>query len=131
MMLSLLPQSVRSRCNASCLSVSFEMECNLDAPVSCLLQIQHAEISIMRASFILTHRPGKKFHFMDYILASMDDDCAKVMRFGIYPGRCVCALDQVSIHGLLVLLELPFVILLHFVVPLTLFSPAALLSSLL
>ena len=32
----------------------------------------------MRASFILTHRPGRKFSFMDYILASMDDDCAKV-----------------------------------------------------
>lgn len=44
----------------------------------CCVQIQHAEISIMRASFILTHRPGKKFQFMDYILASMDDDCAKV-----------------------------------------------------
>ena len=59
------------------------MECKSDAPTSSLLQIQHAEISIMRASFILTHRPGKKFHFMDYILASMDDDCAKVMCFGI------------------------------------------------
>ena len=41
-------------------------------------QIQHAEMSIMRASFILTHRPGRKFNFMDYILASLDDDCAKV-----------------------------------------------------
>ncbi|KAL0048084.1 hypothetical protein WJX82_007361 [Trebouxia sp. C0006] len=48
----------------------------------CLQTIQHAEISIMRASFILTHRPGKKFHFMDYILASMDDDCAKVVGLG-------------------------------------------------
>ena len=66
---------------------------------------------------------------MDYILASMDDDCAKVMCFGIYPGCCVRALDQVSIHGLLqlVLLELPLVILLHFVVLLTLFCPALLL----
>ena len=32
----------------------------------------------MRASFIFTHQPGRRFHFMDYILASMDDDCAKV-----------------------------------------------------
>ena len=32
----------------------------------------------MRASFILTHRPGRKFNFMDYILASLDDDVAKV-----------------------------------------------------
>ena len=32
----------------------------------------------MRASFIYTHKPGRKFHFMDYIIASMDDDCAKV-----------------------------------------------------
>ena len=32
----------------------------------------------MRASFILTHRPGRKFKFMDYILASLDDDVAKV-----------------------------------------------------
>lgn len=44
--------------------------------------IHPAEISIMRASFILTHRPGKKFSFMDYILASMDDDCAKVVGLG-------------------------------------------------
>ncbi|DBA84759.1 TPA: hypothetical protein ACH3X1_005802 [Trebouxia sp. C0004] len=48
----------------------------------CLQTLQHAEISIMRASFILTHRPGKKFHFMEYILASMDDDCAKVVGLG-------------------------------------------------
>ena len=41
-------------------------------------QIQHAEMSIMRASFILTHRPGRKFKFMEYILASLDDDVAKV-----------------------------------------------------
>ena len=41
-------------------------------------QIQHAEISIMKASFILTHRPARKFKFMDYILASLDDDVAKV-----------------------------------------------------
>lgn len=32
----------------------------------------------MRASFILTHRPGRKFKFMEYILASLDDDVAKV-----------------------------------------------------
>lgn len=45
----------------------------------------------MRASFILTHRPGKKFHFMDYILASMDDDCAKVICFDVKPwSTCVC-----------------------------------------
>ncbi|DBA84760.1 hypothetical protein WJX77_002067 [Trebouxia sp. C0004] len=44
--------------------------------------VQHAEISIMRASFIFTHQPGKRFHFMDYILASMDDDCAKVVGLG-------------------------------------------------
>lgn len=43
-----------------------------------MLQVQHAEISIMRASFIFTHQPGRRFHFMEYILASMDDDCAKV-----------------------------------------------------
>ncbi len=65
------------------------MEYKSDALTSCLLQIQHAEISIMRASFILTHRPGKKFHFMDYILASMDDDCAKVMCFGNCPCCCL------------------------------------------
>lgn len=44
--------------------------------------IQPAEISIMRASFILTHRPGRKFNFMNYILASLDDDCAKVVGLG-------------------------------------------------
>lgn len=49
-----------------------------DLILSFALQIQHAEISIMRASFILTHRPGKSFKFMDYTLASLDDDCAKV-----------------------------------------------------
>jgi hypothetical protein len=43
-----------------------------------MLKVQHAEISIMRASFIFTHQPGRRFHFMDYILASMDDDIAKV-----------------------------------------------------
>ena len=45
-----------------------------------MLQVQHAEISIMRASFIFTHQPGRRFHFMDYILASMDDDCAQVSK---------------------------------------------------
>ena len=34
----------------------------------------------MRASFIFTHQPGRRFHFMDYILASMDDDCAQVSK---------------------------------------------------
>ena len=48
----------------------------------------------MRASFILTHRPGKKFHFMDYILASMDDDCAKVLYFGNYPSRFLTVTHQ-------------------------------------
>ena len=45
-----------------------------------MLQVQHAEISIMRASFIFTHQPGRRFHFMDYVLASMDDECAKVSK---------------------------------------------------
>ncbi|KAL3145465.1 Mlo15p, variant 2 [Trebouxia sp. C0010 RCD-2024] len=44
--------------------------------------LQPAEVSIMRASFILTHRPGRKFNFMKYILASLDDDCAKVVGLG-------------------------------------------------
>ncbi|KAL0030493.1 hypothetical protein WJX79_009941 [Trebouxia sp. C0005] len=47
-----------------------------------LQTVQHAEISIMRASFIFTHQPGRRFHFMEYILASMDDDCAKVVGLG-------------------------------------------------
>lgn len=40
----------------------------------------------MRASFILTHRPGRKFNFMDYILASLDDDCAKVSQLLVSPA---------------------------------------------
>lgn len=35
-------------------------------------------MSIMRASFVLTHRPGKRFVFTDYILAGLDEDFAKV-----------------------------------------------------
>lgn len=34
-------------------------------------------MSIMRASFVLTHRPGKSFNFAEYFLASMDEDFAK------------------------------------------------------
>lgn len=37
----------------------------------------------MRASFVLTHRPGKHFKFTDYILASMDEDFAKVSIHGL------------------------------------------------
>ncbi len=43
----------------------------------------------MRASFIFTHKPGRRFHFMDYIIASMDDDCAKVT-YAAVP----CCLDK-------------------------------------
>ena len=55
----------------------------------------------MRASFIFTHQPSRRFHFMDYILASMDDDCAKVTQLpDLLPQQTfvVACCNTLSIH---------------------------------
>lgn len=52
-------------------------------------------MSIMRASFVLTHRPGKRFVFTDYILSSMDEDFAKVGLWHSHMFRLTITLQSV------------------------------------
>eukprot|EP00891_Asterochloris_glomerata_P007905 jgi/Astpho2/7905/Aster-x0789 len=63
--------------------------------------ITHEDFSIMRASFILTHRLGREFNFIHYVRESMDDDFSKVVGVSVVMWLIVlvCVLISGPIGG--------------------------------
>ncbi|KAK9811612.1 hypothetical protein WJX72_006963 [[Myrmecia] bisecta] len=59
--------------------------------------VSHEEFAIMRASFTLTHRVGKKFNFIQYIMDSMEDDYAHIVGLGI--GMWLTVILMVAVAG--------------------------------